>query len=93
MRILHHGSGLWPTEYKDVARIFVTPDASSPRLVTCHPDHGKSAVVLGAVKDLADGAKHAILDRSCARRFHANVWVGTRKRALSRSNKETRDAT
>jgi hypothetical protein len=49
----HHcimGMGLWPTEYKDVARTVVAPHAGSPQIVI--PDHSKSAVE--AVKDTWD---------------------------------------
>ena len=38
---------LWPTEYKDVARIVPTRGLPSNR----HPDTPKCAIVLGAVKD------------------------------------------
>src|SRR5215471_12586171 len=49
----------------------------------------KCAVVLEALKDEPSvGANAPILDRFCARRLHAIVWVGARKRA-DRSNKET----
>jgi hypothetical protein len=44
------GMGLWPTEYKDVARTVVAPHAGSPQIVI--PDHSKSAVE--AVKDTWD---------------------------------------
>ena len=54
-----------------------------------HPDHNKCAIVLEAVKDKPFRvALRAILDRFCARRLYATVWVGTKKR-LPRSNKET----
>ena len=58
---LHHGLGLWPAAYKDVARSLVHP-AAAP-LGRRHPDHTKCAVVLGAVKDGPSvGADAPILD-------------------------------
>jgi hypothetical protein len=58
-----------------VARIFVAPDARSSRLVTRHPDHGKSAVVLGAVNR---DTNSALVTRSARELFaalaHSRYW-------------------
>ena len=55
-----------PTEYKDVARMFVHHTRAP--LERRHPDHSKCAVVLEAFKDEPSvGANAPILDRFCAR--------------------------
>ena len=70
----------------DVARCFV--HLSAAPLGRRHPDTLKCVIVLEALKDEPSvGANAPILDRFCARRLHAIVWVGARKRA-DRSNKE-----
>jgi hypothetical protein len=45
---LHHGLGLWPAAYKDVARLFVHLPAAPLEVVI--PDPSKCAVVVGALK-------------------------------------------
>jgi hypothetical protein len=57
MRITASWSGSSPTEYKDVARIFVHHTRAP--LGLHHPDHNKCAVVLEAVKDEAYGGADA----------------------------------
>src|SRR5262245_11636064 len=72
---LHHGLGLWPAAYKDVARMFVH-HMRAPLGRRRHPDQSKCAAVLGAFKDEPSvGASAPILDRSCARRPPRSVWV------------------
>jgi hypothetical protein len=86
----HHCIMGWvsaPTEYKDVARMFVHHTRAP--LERRHPDHSKCAVVLEAFKDEPSvGANAPILDRFCARRLYSIAWVGAKKRAI-KSNKET----
>src|SRR5262249_45878075 len=84
---LHHGLGLWPAAYKDVARMFVH-HMRAPLGRRRHPDQSKCAAVLGAFKDEPSvGASAPILDRYCARRPPRSVWVGTKKRAIGRTKK------
>jgi hypothetical protein len=87
MRILHHGLGLWPAEYKRVARSFVHRPAAPLALVI--PDTLKCAVVLEAVQGRApSGWRYAPSLTASARAGSTRSWVGARKRA-ARSNKET----
>jgi hypothetical protein len=85
---LHHGLGLSPTEYKDVARTFVHHTRAP--LGLRHPDPTKCAGVLGAVQGQAFGGREdaASLDCPCARR-RVDVWVGTKKRLPGRTKKLT----
>src|SRR5215468_2985722 len=76
---LHHGLGLWPAAYKDVARSLVHP-AAAP-LGRRHPDHRKCAVVLGAIKDKPFGWRYAPSLTAPARAGVSIEWVGTKKRA------------
>ena len=84
MRITASWFGLWPTEYKDVARIFVAPHAELPS--TRHPDHSQSAFVLGAVKDFAGGANAPSLTAP-ARDGLTRPMGRDEETGLSRSNK------
>jgi hypothetical protein len=64
-----------PTEYKDVARMFVHHKRAP--LERRHPDHSKCAVVLEAFKDEPSVVANApILDRFCARRRVDRVGRG-----------------
>src|SRR5262245_37916197 len=54
---LHHGLGLWPAAYKDVARVSVHLPAAPLDVVI--PDTPKCAVVLGALKAKPVGGRWA----------------------------------
>jgi hypothetical protein len=82
---LHHGLGRAPTEYKDVARNFVHHTRAPldfviptrPSVPPCS-EPSRPSLRWGPAQEGADPS----LDRSCARR-QGEVWVGTKKRALS----------
>jgi hypothetical protein len=83
---LHHGLGLWPAAYKDVARTFVH-HARAP-LDFVIPTRAKCAAVLEAVQGRAFGGANAPSLTASARVGFSFEWVGAKKRAF-RSNKET----
>jgi len=81
----HHGLGLWPTEYKDVARMFAHHRRAPPRLR--HPDTYKCAVVLAAVKDEPTVALRAILEPLLRAPTPRSYWAGMKKRLPVRTKK------
>lgn len=85
--LVHHGLGLGPAAYKDVARSFVHHARAPLEFVI--PTITSVAVVLGAVKDKPlRVALRAILDRSCARRA-TRMCAGRDEETAAKPNKET----
>jgi hypothetical protein len=87
---LHHGLGLWPAAYKDVARSFVQPSRSSPRTSSSRPPQVCRRARSRQGQGLAVCANAPILDRFCARRTNSRCGSG-RRNGLPGRTKKLRD--